>query len=43
MKLIYYADFSWLKSGQIQSVEDWDVLLIKQSRIIQNPLKIKIL
>lgn len=42
MKLVYYAGFSWLKSGQIQSVEDWDAMLTKQSSIIQNPLKIKI-
>lgn len=41
-KIIYYAGFSWLKSGQIQSVEDWDAMLDRQSTIIQNPLKIKV-
>lgn len=41
-KLVYYVGFAWLKSGQIQSLEDWDALLEKQSKIIQNPLIIKI-
>lgn len=40
--LVYYAGFAWLKSGQVRSVEDWDALLEKQAKIIQNPLKIKI-
>ncbi|TDD94218.1 DUF4861 family protein [Flavobacterium cellulosilyticum] len=40
--LIYYIGFSWLKSGQIQSVQDWDLLLEKQSKIIQNPLLVTI-
>ncbi len=40
--LVYYAGFAWLKSGQIQSVQDWDVLLEKQSKIIQNPLVVTI-
>ncbi len=39
---VYYVGFAWLKSGQVQSVEDWDALLEKQSKIIQNPLKIKL-
>lgn len=41
-KLVYYVGFAWLKSGQIQSINDWDTLLEKQSEIIQNPLRIKI-
>jgi hypothetical protein len=41
-KLVYYVGFAWLKSGQIQSLEDWDALLEKQSNLIQNPLLIKI-
>lgn len=41
-KLVYYVGFAWLKSGQIQSLEDWDALLEKQSKIIQNPLVIRI-
>ncbi|MFV8270674.1 DUF4861 family protein [Flavobacterium sp. GT2N3] len=41
-KLIYYVGFAWLKSGQVQSVEDWDMMLEKQSKLIQNPLIIKI-
>lgn len=41
-KLVYYVGFAWLKSGQIQSQEDWDALLEKQSKIIQHPLIIKI-
>ncbi|HEX9150802.1 MAG TPA: DUF4861 family protein [Flavobacterium sp.] len=40
-KLTYYAGFAWLKSGQVQSVEDWDAVLEKQSSRIQNPLLIK--
>lgn len=39
---VYYAGFAWLKSGQVHSVEDWDALLEKQSKIIQNPLKVKL-
>jgi hypothetical protein len=41
-KLVYYVGFAWLKSGQIQSLDDWDALLEKQSKLIQNPLMIKI-
>ena len=41
-KLVYYVGFAWLKSGQIQSINDWDTVLEKQSEIIQNPLRIKI-
>jgi hypothetical protein len=41
-KLVYYVGFAWLKSNQIKSVEDWDVLLEKQSNRIKNPLRIKI-
>lgn len=40
-KLTYYVGFAWLKSGQVQSVEDWDAMLEKQSSRIQNPLLIK--
>ncbi|HEX8017139.1 MAG TPA: DUF4861 family protein [Flavobacterium sp.] len=39
---VYYAGFAWTKSGQVQSVEDWDALLKKQAAMIQNPLIIKI-
>jgi hypothetical protein len=41
-KMIYYVGFAWLKSGQINSLEDWDAMLEKQSKLIQNPLIIKI-
>lgn len=40
--LVYYAGFAWLKSGQVNSVEDWDALLEKQAQLIQNPLSVKI-
>jgi hypothetical protein len=39
---VYYAGFAWTKSNQVSSVEDWDVLLEKQAKIIQNPLSVKI-
>lgn len=39
---VYYAGFAWLKSGQVQSVEDWDALLERQSKLVQSPLMIKI-
>ena len=36
--LTYYAGFAWQKSGQVNSVSDWDVMLEKQSQIIAHPL-----
>lgn len=39
---VYYAGFAWTKSNQVSSVEDWDALLEKQAKIIQNPLSVKI-
>ncbi|KPH11079.1 DUF4861 domain-containing protein [Chryseobacterium sp. ERMR1:04] len=41
-KLVYYAGFAWQKSGQVQTQKDWEALLQKQSKIIANPLLIKI-
>jgi hypothetical protein len=40
--LIYYVGFAWTGSGQVQSVQDWDAMLEKQSNLIQNPLQVKI-
>jgi hypothetical protein len=40
--LVYYAGFDWTGSGQVQSVEDWDAMLERQSELIQNPLLVKI-
>lgn len=40
--LIYYVGFAWTGSGQVQAVQDWDVMLEKQSELIQNPLLVKI-
>lgn len=40
--LIYYVGFAWSKSGQVQSVQDWDAMLEKQAQIIKNPLLVKI-
>lgn len=41
-KLIYYAGFAWQKSGQVQTREDWEKLLQRQSQIIAHPLMIKV-
>ena len=41
-KLVYYAGFAWQKSGDIQTRQDWENMLKKQSQIIKNPLLIKI-
>lgn len=40
--LTYYAGFAWKKSGQVNSVEDWDAMLQKQAERIQHPLKVTI-
>lgn len=39
---VYYAGFAWVKSGQVNSAEEWDALLQKQAEIIQSPLSVKI-
>jgi len=41
-KLTYYAGFAWQKSGQIQTRNDWEKMLQKQSQIVANPLIITI-
>ncbi|MBA4317440.1 MAG: DUF4861 domain-containing protein [Flavobacterium sp.] len=40
--LVYYVGFAWTKSGQVQSVQDWDAILEKQAQVIKNPLIVKI-
>lgn len=40
--LVYYVGFAWTKSGQVQSLQDWDKMLVRQAQIIKNPLLIKI-
>ena len=40
-KLTYYAGFAWQKSGQIQSQDDWEKMLDKQSQIVASPIVIK--
>lgn len=40
--LVYYAGFAWLKSGQVNSVEEWDALLEKQAQLVQSPLSVEI-
>ena len=40
--LTYYVGFAWSKSGQVQSVQDWDAMLEKQSQLIQSPLSIHV-
>ncbi len=39
--LTYYAGFAWTKSGQVSSQSDWEILLERQSEIINNPLKVE--
>lgn len=41
-KLVYYAGFAWQKSGDIQTRQDWENRLQKQSEIIRNPLIVTI-
>ena len=41
-KLTYYAGFAWQKSGQIQTKNDWEAILQKQTKAVANPLIIKI-
>lgn len=38
--LTYYAGFAWTKSGQVSSVEDWELLLQRQAERIESPLKV---
>jgi hypothetical protein len=39
-KLTYYAGFAWTGSGQVSDVTQWDEMLDKQAKIIENPLQI---
>ncbi|SMC89257.1 DUF4861 family protein [Moheibacter sediminis] len=39
-KLTYYAGFAWQKSGQVNTVKDWEKILDKQAQILASPLKI---
>ncbi|MFA9193363.1 DUF4861 family protein [Flavobacterium sp. FBOR7N2.3] len=39
-KLTYYAGFAWTGSGQVSDVNQWDEMLIKQAKIIANPLRV---
>lgn len=41
-KITYYAGFAWTKSGQISSVSDWDKMLVRQAKIVANPLVVEI-
>lgn len=41
-KLVYYSGFTWSKSGQAQTAEEWDVKLNIQAEKINNPLVVKI-
>jgi hypothetical protein len=40
--LTYYAGFGWTKSGQVSTVLEWDQMLERQVKIVENPLKISI-
>lgn len=41
-RLTYYVGFAWTKSKQVSSVNDWDELLQKQKKIIENKLIVSI-
>ena len=41
-KLTYYAGFAWTKSKQVNDAAGWDALLLKQQKIVANPLKITV-
>lgn len=41
--LTYYAGFAWKKSGQVDTVEDWENLLRKQAKIIATPLTVNLI
>ncbi|MDT0684740.1 DUF4861 family protein [Autumnicola psychrophila] len=41
-KITYYAGFGWEKSDQIKTLENWQELVKKQSRIISSPLEVVI-
>ncbi|MCW3787666.1 DUF4861 family protein [Plebeiibacterium sediminum] len=38
LNLIYYIGFAWQKSDQVHNIEDWDSILLKQSKFYANPL-----
>jgi hypothetical protein len=42
-KLTYYAGFAWQKSGQIQTIDDWEKMLEKQAKIVAAPLTVKVI
>ncbi len=41
-RLSYYSGFSWLKSGQVRNVDDWDLLVQQQLLNIKNPLELTV-
>jgi Domain of unknown function (DUF4861) len=41
-RLVYYVGSTWTKAGFIKSADEWDVLLEKQSKLINNPLLIQL-
>jgi len=41
-KLVYYAGFSWQKSGRVRTKQDWESVLKKQAEIVRHPLLVKI-
>ncbi|MFZ4929018.1 DUF4861 domain-containing protein [Chryseobacterium sp. Mn2064] len=40
--LTYYAGFAWQKSGQVQTQKDWENILQKQAKILEQPLQVKV-
>ncbi|WP_181248448.1 DUF4861 family protein [Flavobacterium magnum] len=42
-QITYYTGFTWLKSGQVRHVEDWDVLIQQQILKLNNPLEVSVL
>lgn len=41
-KLTFYAGFAWERSGQIKTKEDWEAMLKKQVKIVNDPLKVSL-
>ncbi|SFU56180.1 protein of unknown function [Pustulibacterium marinum] len=39
-KLVYYAGFAWQKSGQVKTVEDWELILDQKAKSIASPLEV---
>jgi len=41
-KAVYYAGFSWKKSGQFTTKSEWDAYLTTFSKNLKNPLQVTV-